>query len=32
MDEAVIIQALEQACPGLDLYFQIIVQQDALYI
>jgi hypothetical protein len=32
MDEAVIIQALEQACPGLDLYFQTILQQDALYI
>jgi hypothetical protein len=32
MDEAVIIQSLEQACPGLDLYFQIIVQQDTLYI
>lgn len=32
MDEAVIIQALEQACPGLDLYFQIVVQQDILYV
>jgi hypothetical protein len=32
MDEAVILQSLEQACPGLDLYFQIIVQPDTLYI
>jgi hypothetical protein len=32
MDEAVIIQALEQAGQGLGLYFQIIPQAETLYI
>jgi hypothetical protein len=32
MDEAVIIQALEQACQGLELTFQVIYQQETLYV